>query len=254
MTASLSRRVIGIGLKMYLDHAQTHDWLQRLTASVADHPALREGAITLFVLPTFPSLITAQSVLVGTGIQFGAQNLAWEDAGPFTGEVSGVELAQIGCGFVEIGHAERRSIFGEDDAMLAKKFEAAVRSGLTPVVCVGESARMDAEPAASECTRQLDAIAGAAGTDSSVIVAYEPVWAIGAAEPASAAHIRFVGEHLRRYLREGSHGAQFRVLYGGSARAGLMPDLRDAVDGLFLGRAAHDVDVVRRVLDECAAM
>jgi triosephosphate isomerase len=183
-------------------------------------------------------------VFASTPVRIGGQDIFWEDEGPFTGEVSGAQLRELGCDYVEIGHAERRRIFGEDDEMIAAKTAAAFRNGLTPLLCVGEQRPSSVEAATAECMAQLEsALSTAAGP---VVVAYEPQWAIGAAEPASPLYIAAVCSALRSHLS--STGSS--VIYGGSAKPGLLTQLGDGVDGLFLGRFAHDPAAVTAILDE----
>ncbi|WP_198588021.1 triose-phosphate isomerase family protein [Geodermatophilus chilensis] len=249
--------IIGAGLKMYLGHWETVDWLDEVAQVAERHPGLRRGAVELFVLPTFPTLVHAVRRLSRLGVGVGAQDLFWEDRGPYTGEVSGAELAELGCRFVEVGHLERRRHFGETDEVVAAKTAAAFRNRLTPVICVGESRPMAPDDAARECTRQLDAVLRDSrrdGTVRSAVVAYEPHWAIGAAAAADADHIRTVCTRLRSVVRAESAMAGSRVVYGGSAGTGLLTELGGAADGLFLGRASHDPDVLEAVLDEATAL
>jgi len=254
MTALLSAdRLVGVGMKMYFDRPSASAWLEEVATVVGSHPAVREGRVGVFVLPAFPSIPVASAALEGTPVAWGAQDLAWAELGPWTGEVSGVELAQWGCAFVEVGHAERRRHFGEDDEIVAAKTAAALVHGLVPVVCVGEPARITADEAAIQCVRQLEASLAVADRDGSlgpIIVAYEPVWAIGVADPAGSEHIRTVAEALRQAVAEDPRLVGSRILYGGSAGAGLFDTLGPSVDGLFLGRAAHDVRVLEAVVEE----
>ncbi|WP_422935071.1 triose-phosphate isomerase family protein [Sinomonas sp. P47F7] len=253
--------VLGVSLKMYFGYEQTLDWCRSVARIAADHPAVQDGTVELFVLPTAPALRAARAILAPAGVGVGGQDLSWEDSGAFTGEVSGAVLAELRCGYAEVGHAERRRFFGEDDAMVAAKTAAALRNGLTPVLCVGEPERGNADDAAQWCRRELAALltmgaidgAAAGAPEGRVIVAYEPHWAIGAPEPASPEHVSAVAEALADALagmpgREGS-----RVIYGGSAGPGLLGRLSPAVDGLFLGRFAHDPAAFAAVLDEAAA-
>jgi triosephosphate isomerase len=237
------RRVIGVSLKMYFGYGQTLRWCESIVDRVGGHPALRDGTVELFVLPAFPAIAPVTDILRGTPIAVGAQNLSTEDSGAHTGEVSGGMLAEAGCRYVEVGHAERRALYGEDEATVAAKTAAALRNGLVPVLCLGERHRMPALDAAAECTRQL-ASALRAAPAGPVTVAYEPVWAIGADRPADTAHIAAVCAELRDF-RPGCS-----VIYGGSAGPGLLTRLGWAVDGLFLGRFAHDPAALADVLDE----
>lgn len=249
--------IIGAGLKMYMGHRQTIEWLTGV-AEVADrHPGCRRGAVELFVLPSFPALAYAAALLAPFGVKVGAQDLFWEDRGPFTGEVSGAELAEIGCSLVEVGHAERRTLFGETDDIVSRKTAAAFRNGLTPVLCVGESQPQEPEMAARECVRQVEVALGesrAVGSLGSVLVAYEPQWAIGAAASADPSYIHTVCAELRAAMSTDSALTGSRIIYGGSAGAGLLTRLDGAIDGLFMGRASHDLAVLEAVLDEAHDM
>lgn len=243
--------LIGVSLKMYFTHARTVEWVTAVAEIMRSHPAA--PSVTAFVMPQHPSIPAA--LAVAGPLEVGAQDLAAADAGAFTGEVSGAVLAELGCRFVEVGHAERRRLFGETDEAVADKVHAALRNALTPVLCVGESEGIDQAAAAEVCIEQIRSglsAAEAAGAIGPIIVAYEPLWAIGAAEPASSAHIRGVCSRLREHLRSGPDGA--RVIYGGSAGPGLLATIADSVDGVFLGRFAHDPTAIRDILDEVALL
>jgi triosephosphate isomerase (TIM) len=250
----MSGRVsVGVSLKMYFGHADARRWFARVAELAAAHPAVADGRVECFVFPTYVQLLPALEAFRGTRVAIGAQDVAAEDAGAFTGEVSAAELAEVGVRLAEIGHAERRRLFGETDDVVRAKTAAALRNGLTPVLCLGEVEHLETTDAATEVVGQLHAALSGA-TAGRVIVAYEPVWAIGAAEPAPAAHIATVARALRDALdaladREGS-----TVIYGGSAGPGLLTTLGDAVDGLFLGRFAHDPAALASVLDEAATL
>ncbi|HEX8518202.1 MAG TPA: triose-phosphate isomerase family protein [Pseudonocardia sp.] len=247
------RFTIGSSLKMYFGHRQTLDWVAAVARIGADHPATAGGAVELFVIPTFPSIPAVVELARPAGIAVGAQDLHWADSGAFTGEVGGPELAELGCTLAEVGHFERRTIFGETDGVVAAKTHAALRNGLAPVLCVGEPERGEPDAAARVCARQVDAAlapARAAGTGGRLLVAYEPFWAIGAAEPAPAGHVTAVCRALREHVRGDALFPDTRVIYGGSAGPGLLPAIAADVDGMFLGRFAHDPHAVGRVLDE----
>ncbi|UOW05203.1 triose-phosphate isomerase [Clavibacter michiganensis subsp. michiganensis] len=240
---------------MYLGHAETVAWCEAVAAIARTHPATTGGEAELVALPSYLSVPAAVRILDGLAA-VGAQDLAAEDAGAFTGEVSGGQIRELGGAFVEVGHAERRRLFGETDEVVRRKADAALRAGLVPILCVGEETRQDPADAARECIRQLDdalAAARAAGHGGRIVVAYEPQWAIGAAEPASDAHIRAVCRELRAHVRALDAHPGSAVIYGGSAGPGLLTGIGDDVDGLFLGRFAHDPRAVASILDEVHA-
>jgi triosephosphate isomerase len=242
---------VGVSLKMYFGHARTLEWAAAIREIARRHPAVERGLVDLFVVPTFPSIVSVVEALAGAPVRIGAQDVAWADEGAFTGEVSGVELAEIGCTLAEVGHAERRALFHEDDEVIAAKTAAALRNHLTPLLCVGEETQASPAIAALEVETQLEAaLAGSGELDGPVIVAYEPQWAIGAAEPASADHIVQVVTRLEDAVSKLPGRAGSRVIYGGSARPGLLTALGGDVRGLFLGRFAHDPEAVSQILDE----
>ncbi|WP_224388357.1 triose-phosphate isomerase family protein [Pseudonocardia sp. ICBG1293] len=246
--------LIGTSFKTYFSHARTCSWLREVAALAVRHPAVASGTAALFALPQFPSIPESVRIARPAGIAVGAQTLAVHDEGPWTGEVSGAVLAELGATLAEVGHAERRTHFGETDDVVAAKTHAALRNGLTPVLCGGESGHTGPGRAADVVRAQVDhalAPARAAGHEGAVVVAYEPVWAIGAPAPAPVEHVRRVGSALRAHVGEVAGSA---VLYGGSAGPGLLPRIADGVDGLFLGRFAHDPRAVALILDEVAAL
>ena len=169
---------VGSGWKMNKTRVEALDW----TDAVADRlPGGVPHGVRAFVLPPFTCLRDVAERLDGTGVAVGAQNVHWDDAGAWTGEISGPMLRDCGATMVEIGHSERRAHFGETDATVARRVEAALRHGLTPLVCVGETAaERDAGRADAVLERQTRAaLAPARGGGAEVVVAYEPVWAIG---------------------------------------------------------------------------
>jgi len=248
---------VGVSLKMYFGHERTLEWSRRVVEIARTHEAVTSGVVELFVVPTFPALVPVGALVDGSGVALGAQDLFWEDEGAFTGEVSGSELREIGCRLVEIGHAERRALFGDDDERIRLKVAAAFRNDLVPLLCVGETERGSVEDAVAlvlaQITSALDA-ADAAGSTGPVLAAYEPVWAIGAPEPADPAFIAGVVTALEAALTALPGRAGSRVIYGGSAGPGLLTALEGRVPGLFLGRFAHDPEAVRTILDEALAL
>jgi triosephosphate isomerase len=238
--------LIGTSWKMNLTPSEAVDWFARAV------PALEAVSDReLFVLPPFPAIPAAQAALRATSIGWGAQDVHPDDSGAHTGDVSAPMLADLGCRFVEIGHSERRRDHGEGDARIAGKVRAALRWNLTPIVCVGERRRTRFGDARAVITRQLrGALGGLHPADlDSVVVAYEPVWAIGVgAMAADPDHIVAAHSVIRRWLdRRGGPGA--RVIYGGSvdvANAASIACL-PGVDGLFVGRAALDPEAFARI-------
>jgi triosephosphate isomerase len=250
---------VGVSLKMYFGQSEARAWFDRVAELVRSSAgdAVRDGAVELFVIPGYLGVAPALAAFSGTPVLVGAQDLSTEDSGAFTGEVSGSELAEVGARVVEVGHAERRRLFGETDQVVNAKAAAALRNGLVPVLCLGETSSGSAEDAAAVVVAQLrDALAAAA--PGRVIVAYEPVWAIGAAEPAGVDHIIPVARAVRAALDELPDRTGSSVVYGGSAGPGLLSRLdgagRGALDGLFLGRFAHDPAALGAVLAEAAQL
>jgi triosephosphate isomerase len=244
---------VGVSLKMYFGHARASAWFDDVAARVKNVPGVVDGSIRFFVIPTYPQLLPALAAFASTNVLIGAQDVAAEDSGAFTGEVSATELAEIGVSLAEIGHAERRRLFSETDASTARKAAAALRNGVTPVLCIGEEDRLSPEHAAETVVAQLHANLDGIGAGP-VIVAYEPVWAIGAPEPAPVEHIVAVTTALRAAVEALPEREGTAVIYGGSAGPGLLTRLGDTVDGLFLGRFAHDPDNLVAVLEEASAL
>jgi triosephosphate isomerase len=244
----LTGPLVAVSTKAYFGAAHTRSWVRAVAAL---GPVAAAGGVELAVLPTFPLLESTAATLADSGVAWGAQDVAASDSGQQTGEVLAATLAELGCSYVEVGHAERRRLFGEDDATVRAKVGRVVAHSMVPLICVGEADRTDPDDAAAHSVAQLtDALH--AVPDAAVVVAYEPVWAIGAPHPAPAAHVIAVTTALRAALA--AHGGPSRVLYGGSAAPGTATALNGAVDGLFLGRFAHDVNALRTVVEEIAAL
>jgi triosephosphate isomerase len=196
-----------------------------------------------------PPLVYVESVgrqLDGTPIQLGAQNLAdQEKQGAFTGEVHGGMLRDVGCAFVIVGHSERRALYGESDDVVARKFSCAQASGLTPVLCVGETLQeREAGATESVVSRQLDAVLATAGAGvfRQAVIAYEPVWAIGTGKTATPEQAQAVHAFIRGRLaaQDAKIANSTRVLYGGSMKADNAADLLACpdIDGGLIGGAS----------------
>lgn len=244
---------VGVSLKAYFGRRQARVWFAAAAAVLRAHEGVRSGAVEAFVIPTYLQLDDAAGAFAGTRVRLGVQDVSAFEPGAYTGEVTAAEVAESGVACAEVGHAERRRLFGESDADVAAKAAAALRHGVTPVLCLGEEERTDAAGAAAATVAQLArSLAGAPA--GPVIVAYEPVWAIGAPAPAPIDHIGTVTRSLRAALLADGDRSGSRVIYGGSAGPGLLTGLGDAVDGLFLGRFAHDPVALGDVLDEAYAL
>jgi triosephosphate isomerase len=246
---------IGVSLKMYFSHAQTLEWSRAVADICARHPAVASGLVEFFVMPTYPAIPAVLEIM--KGLTVGAQDISAEDSGAFTGEVSGAELYELGCRVVEVGHAERRNLYCETDEVVAAKVRAALRSGLVPIVCIGENEQMGIEAAVSESVGQARSALEAArvgGERGRVIFAYEPNWAIGAEQPAEPSYIRQICAGIREEMELDEEFPGPDLIYGGSAGPGLLPQVASAVSGLFLGRFAHDPSAVALILDEAYAL
>lgn len=237
---------------MYFSVAKTTAYVDQLSKLMTKSPALLDN-VDVFVIPDHVTLVSVATQLAGTKIITGAQDSFYEDTGPYTGEVSPAVLAEVGCRIVELGHAERRRLFGETNEDTARKAAAAVRNGMIPLVCIGERTRAEVSIAVDECSVQAQAVMAAVPDDAEVILAYEPVWAIGASEPASADYVVSVAKGIRSLECVQKRSGTTRILYGGSAGPGLFAKLKDGVDGLFLGRFAHDPAQFYKTIQEIAS-
>ena len=249
----MAQVTVGVSLKTYFGHERARAWFGEVAARVRAHDAVSGGTVELFVTPTYLQVLPALAAFEGTPVRIGGQDVSAQEPGAFTGEVTAAELAEVGATIAEIGHAERRRLYGETESETAAKTRAALGAGLTPLLCIGETERQEPAEAAAVAVAQLRSALDGADAGA-VIVAYEPVWAIGAPEPAGHAHIRAVAAALRHAVDTDPARGGSAVIYGGAAGPGLLTALGDAVDGVFLGRFAHDPDALLSVLDEAAAL
>ena len=250
MTAPVT---VGVSLKTYFGNARARAWFAEVAPRLQAHAAIADGRVRFFVIPTYLQIPAAIEAFAATPVLVGAQDVSAHPPGAFTGEITAAELAEVGVQVAEIGHAERRRLFGETDEVTTSKAAASLEHGITPVLCIGEDARMSGADAASANLDQL--AADLEGVPAGpVVVAYEPVWAIGATEPAPDDHIATVTRALRGAIDADAGRAGSVVIYGGSAGPGLLARLDGAADGLFLGRFAHDPDNLLAVIDEAAAL
>ncbi len=210
----------------------------------------------IMIAPTHVALAPVAEALAGSNVALGAQNLFWEREGAYTGEVSAPMLASAGCRYAIIGHSERRQYFGETDEKVNRRIRAALDGGLTPVFCVGESeSEREAEKTFSVLDKQVsDGLKGFVADElSSLVLAYEPVWAIGTGKTASSAQAQEVHQFLRGLMAKklGKDLAQsLRILYGGSVKPDnvaelmAMPDL----DGALVGGASLKPEVFSEIV------
>jgi len=210
----------------------------------------------VLVCPPFPYLWEVGRSLKDSGIALGAQDVCAEAQGAHTGEVSAGMLADVGCGYVIVGHSERRALYGEGDQLVARKFVAAQREGLVPILCVGETLdEREAERTEQVVLRQLDAVIDVAGIDSfgRAVLAYEPVWAIGTGKNATPAQAQDVHALLRGRVAAGDAklSACLRILYGGSVKAANAAELfaMQDVDGGLVGGASLNGEEFRRICE-----
>ena len=210
-------------------------------------PAL--ASIEAVVCVPFPYLAQAQAELTGSSIAWGAQNVSEQSKGAFTGEVSASMLLDFGCKYVIVGHSERRSIYGESDELVARKYMAAQAAGLTPILCVGESlAERESHVTEAVVARQLDDVIQAAGVASlaKAVVAYEPVWAIGTGKTASPEQAQAVHAFIRAKIAglDALVGDQLVIQYGGSVKASNAAELmaQPDIDGGLIGGASLVAD------------
>jgi triosephosphate isomerase (TIM) len=207
-------------------------------------------AVEVAVLPPFTALRSVQTLVQADKltVSYGAQDISPHDKGAYTGEVSGPMLAKLGCHYALAGHSERRQYHHEDDALVSAKAQAAVRAGLTPIVCVGEPLEVREEGGhLGYCLTQLDgSLAGLTAEQvTGLVVAYEPVWAIGTGKVASPQDAQEICAAIRERIT-GVHGAAAasgaRILYGGSVKADNMPAImtQPDIDGALVGGASLD--------------
>lgn len=231
-----------------------------LTGNAALLRAIREGVrgrTETAVCVPYPYLAQAKEILADRDLTWGAQDVSEHAAGAWTGEVSGGMLADFSCRYVLIGHSERRTHFGDTDAVVGAKFAAARAAGLIPILCVGETlAEREAGVTGEVVARQLDAVLAANGRDAfaHAVVAYEPVWAIGTGRTATPAQAQEVHALIRARLSsaDGKIGEQLRILYGGSVKPGNAAEIfaQPDIDGGLIGGASL---VAEDFLAICAA-
>lgn len=235
--------------KMNATHLEAIQMVQKLSyrLDTADYER-----VEVVVAPPFTSLRSVQTVIEADhlAIQLGAQNVHWEESGAFTGEISASMLAKLSVKYVIVGHSERRQLFGEDDSTVNKKVKAVLESGMDPILCVGETLEEREGGSTSEVVRR-QLIGGLKGVEAEdvarIVVAYEPIWAIGTGRNADPDTAGEVVEVLRNTLTEvydGEKAESVRILYGGSVNAGNIAGFmaKRHIDGALVGGASLDPD------------
>lgn len=237
------KKLMAANWKMFKNPNQTRDFFRDFLPVIAGHT--RDEVV---VCPPYIDLCAAIEATKGSNVAIGAQNLYWEKEGAYTGEICPGMLLDIGCTDVIIGHSERRQYFGETDDIVNFKLKAALDAGLRPIVCVGEvleerEANLTEDVLRRQCLRAFHAISGRKA--AKLVVAYEPVWAIGTGKTATpqlaaAAHLLIRGEAAKAFGEEFSK--DLRILYGGSVKPenvkGLMAE--EEIDGALVGGASLD--------------
>jgi triosephosphate isomerase (TIM) len=244
MSQTKRRRVIAGNWKMFKTQSETRAFFSAFVPLVAS-----STDCDMVIAPPFTAIPAAVEVAKGTNIAISGQNVFWEKEGAFTGEISANMLVEAGCRYVIIGHSERRQFFSETDESVAKKTKAALAAGLTPIVCLGELlSHREAGQTHHICKSQFTGGVAALTPDefSRILIAYEPVWAIGTGRTATPEIAADVHRFLRQCAAEKfspAHATALRILYGGSVKPdniqGLMA--QEELDGALVGGASLDV-------------
>jgi triosephosphate isomerase len=246
--ASVRTPFIAGNWKMNLDHLQSIAFVQKLAWALKD-AGYRETDVEVGVFPPFTDLRSVQTLIGADNLPLalGAQDLSVHDDGAHTGDISGIFLKALDCRYVIVGHSERRADHNETNDVVAQKAVAAIRHGLVPVVCVGETASDLEEFGPSKVpVDQLGTVLSALASTDEYVVAYEPVWAIGSGQAATPDQAETVASALRSLIAS-QHGddaaARTRILYGGSVKSGNIAGFmkRENVDGALVGGASLDV-------------
>jgi len=251
----MSRKPLIVGnWKMFKTGAEAKATARQLVCLIEDRKK-----VEILICPPFTALSVVSSVLQGSLVQLGAQNVHWGDDGAFTGEVSAHMLLECGCRYVIVGHSERRQIFLESDAIINSKLHKVMEKGLVPILCVGESIEeREADQVEKAIVTQLEK-----GTRelnlkqrTNIVIAYEPVWAIGTGKTATPQIVQEVHRILRTCLADNFSwkvADQIRILYGGSVKAENVTELmsEEDIDGVLVGGGSLDAQAFARIVEAC---
>ena len=239
----MRKPLIAANWKMHKTHHGAEEFVKSFLQMLS-----QDQGVEVLICPSFTSLESLGRGIGGSKIKLGAQNMHWEEKGAFTGEVSPEMLMKIGCSYVILGHSERRQIFGETDAAVNKKIRAAFNFGLIPLVCVGETLEeREAGHTKEKVKKQVEAALEGLEVKQveKMVVAYEPIWAIGTGKTASAGDAQEVISYIREFMLEKSGAAdKVRILYGGSVKSGNIAELmaQPDIDGALVGGASLEAD------------
>ncbi|AFY43094.1 triose-phosphate isomerase [Nostoc sp. PCC 7107] len=235
--------VIAGNWKMFKTQAETQDFLRGFLPHLDEMPEERE----VLLCPPFTDLNILSQSLHGSRVQLGAQNVHWEDSGAYTGEIAAQMLTEIGVRYVIVGHSERRQFFGETDETVNLRLKAAQKHGLTPVLCVGETKQQrDAGQTESLITTQLDKDLVNVDQDN-LIIAYEPIWAIGTGDTCEATEANRVIGLIRSQLKN----TNVSIQYGGSVKPNNIDEImaQPEIDGVLVGGASLEPESFARIVN-----
>ena len=216
-----------------------------------------DGVVEIVIAPPFTALAPVADVLKGTNIKLSGQDLYWESEGAYTGQISAGMLVSAGCDYVIIGHSEQRQYFGETNATVNKKIKAAIKGNLRPIFCIGETeAERESKATLTVLKQQIDrGLKDFTNHDlKSLVIAYEPVWAIGTGKTATSEQAQDVHLYIRTQM-EAAFGKEFgnsiQILYGGSVKPGNIQELINMpdIDGGLVGGASLDYNIFRQIID-----
>lgn len=249
----MRRKVVAGNWKMNKDLSGTIE----LISAIKNELSKSETSTEVIVCPPFTSLETASTLLKGSSIKLGAQNMHYEDSGAFTGEISAEMLKSVGCQYVILGHSERRTLFGESDEMINKKIKKAVSAGLKPIFCVGETLE-ERESGSTEKVVEIQIREGLSGLNetelSELIIAYEPVWAIGTGKTATPQQAQDVHQFIRNLISEmfsNNFAENLVIQYGGSLKPDNAAELfsQPDIDGGLIGGASLKADAFLAIVN-----
>ena len=239
------KKLIAANWKMNKTIRESRDFVETLKSGVE-----KLSACDLLVCPPFMAIPRVCGLLDGTGVSVGAQAMFWEDSGAFTGEISAGMIENAGATYVLIGHSERRHVLGEGNEIVSLKLGAAIRSSLVPVLCVGEQIEQRESGEHESCVReQLETALSGLSPDemTRVVIAYEPVWAIGTGKTATPADAVSMHTFIRAWVRENFRGdvaGRLRIQYGGSVKPSNAAELmsEEEIDGALIGGASLEAE------------